>query len=63
MLSFLSYIPVVAIPVGIVLYSCCGDGCIETKCPANSKESDNIDVMYLRKVGDGYNLLRNHAYY
>ena len=22
---------------GIVLCSCCGDGCVEAKCPANSK--------------------------
>ena len=51
-----------ASPDGIVLCSCC-DGCVEAKCPANSKESDNIDVKYLRKVGDGYKLLRNHAYY
>ena len=55
-----------ASPDGLVTCSCCGDGCVEIKCPYTLKDtsSEIKDISWLTLNDQGkYELKKNHPYY
>ena len=52
-----------ASPDGLVSCSCCGDGCVEIKCPFLCRNSDVIKVDYLEVHGSVLALKSSHRYY
>ena len=59
-----------ASPDGIVTYKCCGEACLEVKCPYNCKDkvlTDKHSKHFCMKddptLPESQRLKRNHAYY
>ena len=53
-----------ASPDGLTTCECCGDGCLEIKCPYSCKDSVSIEVAWLDVYGDGtVSLKKKHPYY
>lgn len=51
-----------ASPDGFISCDCCGNGCLEIKCPYSQKESDT-ELKYIIKRENGMELDRTHPYY
>ena len=52
-----------ASPDGLVTCECCGNGCLEIKCPYTCKDSASIEIGWLEKHDGMTKLKRQHPYY
>ena len=51
-----------ASPDGLIKCKCCGDGCLEIKCPSSAQGDNSINVPYLHMEGDEIRLSRKHKH-
>ena len=52
-----------ASPDGLVNCECCGDGCLEIKCPYTCKDKTSIEIGWLEKHDGSAKLKKQHPYY
>ena len=52
-----------ASPDGLITCKCCGDGCLEVKCPSSAEGGKPINMPYLEMEGDEIRLSRKHKHY
>lgn len=52
-----------ASPDGLTSCDCCGDGCLEIKCPYSCKDSASIEVAWLENDEGTIVLKKEHPYY
>ncbi|KAL3842730.1 hypothetical protein ACJMK2_020718 [Sinanodonta woodiana] len=52
-----------ASPDGMISCDCCGDGCLEIKCPYSMKEKHILDVPWLQLINNKLTIDRKHTCY